>query len=130
MPVMIPGSAIGSTSRNDTDSRPKKRNRSIANAAIHPSTSAIAVVAAPPPTGAALYTEGALNGAGPARNEQIPTRRERGPGREPRGKGPVRVDAEKVVDAWADDARPRPADEQGRDEGAGGQRERKDRARH
>ncbi len=47
MPVMIPGRAIGSTSKNDTDSRPKKRNRSIANAAIEPSTSAIAVVAAP-----------------------------------------------------------------------------------
>ena len=27
MPVMIPGSAIGSTSRNETASRPKNRNR-------------------------------------------------------------------------------------------------------
>ena len=43
MPVMIPGSAIGRTSRNDTDSRPKKRKRAIANAAIDPSTSAIDV---------------------------------------------------------------------------------------
>ena len=43
MPVMIPGSAIGSTSRNDTVSRPKKRKRAIANAAAEPSTSAVAV---------------------------------------------------------------------------------------
>src|SRR5436309_11447314 len=43
IPVMIPGSAIGSTSRNDTDSRPKKRKRAIANAAAEPSTSALAV---------------------------------------------------------------------------------------
>ncbi len=47
MPVMIPGSAIGSTSRNDTDSRPKKRNRCTPNDAIEPSTSAIAVARAP-----------------------------------------------------------------------------------
>src|ERR1041384_1547277 len=33
MPVMIPGSAIGSTSRNDTASRPKKRKRCTAHAA-------------------------------------------------------------------------------------------------
>ena len=47
MPVMIPGSAIGRIRRNDTDSRPKKRKRWIANAAIEPSKSAIPVVAAP-----------------------------------------------------------------------------------
>ena len=47
MPVMIPGRAIGRMSRNDTDSRPKNRKRAIANAAIDPSTSAIAVVTAP-----------------------------------------------------------------------------------
>src|SRR5918911_3881983 len=44
---MIPGSAIGSRSRNDTDSRPKKRKRWIAKAAIDPSTSAIPVVRSP-----------------------------------------------------------------------------------
>ena len=42
MPVMIPGSAIGRTSRNETASRPKKRKRATANAATEPSTSAIA----------------------------------------------------------------------------------------
>ena len=47
MPVMIPGSAIGSTSRNETDSRPKKRKRWTPNAAIEPSTSAIPVASAP-----------------------------------------------------------------------------------
>ena len=47
MPVMIPGRAIGRISKNDTDSRPKKRKRAIANAAIEPSTIAIAVVTAP-----------------------------------------------------------------------------------
>ncbi len=47
MPVMIPGRAIGRMSRNDTDSRPKNRKRAIANAAIDPSTRAIAVVTAP-----------------------------------------------------------------------------------
>src|SRR5919201_3993185 len=41
IPVMIPGSAIGRSSRNETDSRPKKRKRWIAKAAIEPSTSAI-----------------------------------------------------------------------------------------
>src|SRR5258707_12506981 len=39
MPVMIPGSAIGRTSRNDTASRPKKRKRCTANAAADPSRS-------------------------------------------------------------------------------------------
>src|SRR3954470_12141942 len=43
MPVMIPGSAIGSTSTNDTASRPKKRKRCTAKAAIEPSVSEIAV---------------------------------------------------------------------------------------
>src|SRR4051795_647435 len=43
MPVMIPGSAIGSTSTRDTASRPKKRKRCTANAAIDPSSSEIAV---------------------------------------------------------------------------------------
>src|ERR1022692_891375 len=43
MPVTIPGSAIGRISRNVTDSRPKKRNRAIANAAIEPSTIAVDV---------------------------------------------------------------------------------------
>src|SRR5436190_19155317 len=47
MPVMIPGSAIGSSRRNDTDSRPKNRKRWIANAAIEPSTSATAVAISP-----------------------------------------------------------------------------------
>ena len=45
---MIPGSASGSTSRNDTVSRPKKRNRCTAKAAALPSTSATPV--APNPT--------------------------------------------------------------------------------
>ena len=40
---MIPGSASGSTSRNETVSRPKKRKRCTANAAIEPSTIAIVV---------------------------------------------------------------------------------------
>src|SRR3981081_126895 len=47
IPVMIPGSAIGSTSTSDTASRPKKRKRSTANAAIVPSTIAIAVASSP-----------------------------------------------------------------------------------
>src|SRR5437660_8832516 len=47
MPVMIPGSASGSTSRNDTASRPKKRKRCTANAAEVPSSSAIASASSP-----------------------------------------------------------------------------------
>src|SRR5262245_37499144 len=47
IPVMIPGSAIGSRSRNETDSRPKNEKRWMANAAIDPSTSAIAVAERP-----------------------------------------------------------------------------------
>jgi hypothetical protein len=43
MPVTMPGSAMGSTSRNDTASRPKKRLRDTAAAASVPSTSATAV---------------------------------------------------------------------------------------
>src|SRR4051794_27036200 len=43
MPVMIPGRAIGSTKMNDTASRPKKRKRCTANAAIEPSSSEMAV---------------------------------------------------------------------------------------
>ena len=43
MPVMIPGSAIGRISRNETDSRPKKRKRAIANAAAEPRTRAMPV---------------------------------------------------------------------------------------
>ena len=46
MPVMIPGSAIGSTSRNEIASRPKKRKRWTPNAAAEPSTSAISVASA------------------------------------------------------------------------------------
>ena len=44
---MIPGSASGRTSRNDTASRPKKRYRATAAAAIVPSASAMTVVIAP-----------------------------------------------------------------------------------
>src|SRR3981081_596586 len=47
MPVMIPGSAIGSTSSSETASRPKKRKRSSAKAAIDPSTTAIPVDSRP-----------------------------------------------------------------------------------
>ena len=47
MPVMIPGSASGSSSRNEIDSRPKKRKRWIANEAAVPSTSATAVATRP-----------------------------------------------------------------------------------
>ena len=47
MPVMIPGRAIGSSSRNDTDSRPKNRKRWMANAAIEPSTIATPVATSP-----------------------------------------------------------------------------------
>src|SRR5216683_1984368 len=43
MPVTIPGSAIGSTSRNVIDSRPKNLKREIANAAIEPRISATVV---------------------------------------------------------------------------------------
>src|SRR4051812_6935507 len=39
MPVTMPGSAIGSTSANDSVSRPKKRNRCTASAASDPRTS-------------------------------------------------------------------------------------------
>ena len=44
---MIPGNAIGRISRNEIDSRPKKRKRWIANAAAVPSTSAIPVASSP-----------------------------------------------------------------------------------
>src|SRR5215204_7075776 len=44
---MIPGSAIGKSSRNVTDSRPKNLNRLIAKAAMEPSTSAIPVAISP-----------------------------------------------------------------------------------
>src|SRR3982075_244133 len=47
IPVMIPGSAIGRTSRNEIASLPKKRKRWTANAAIDPSTTAIAVESSP-----------------------------------------------------------------------------------
>ena len=43
MPVTMPGSAIGSSSTNETASRPKNRNRWTAKAASVPRTSAIAV---------------------------------------------------------------------------------------
>src|SRR3954447_19341527 len=43
IPVMMPGSAIGSTRTNDTTSRPKNRKRCTANAASEPSTRATAV---------------------------------------------------------------------------------------
>jgi hypothetical protein len=43
--VITPGSAIGSTIRNEKISRPKNWKREIATAAIVPSTSAIAVEA-------------------------------------------------------------------------------------
>ena len=42
-PVMIPGSAIGSTKRNEIESRPKKRERARPKAASEPRTRAIAV---------------------------------------------------------------------------------------
>src|SRR5437879_2003175 len=47
IPVMIPGSAIGSTTRNETAPRPKKRKRCTPTAAADPSTMAIAVEIAP-----------------------------------------------------------------------------------
>ena len=47
MPVMMPGSASGRINRNDTASRPKKRKRWTANAAIDASSSAIAVAISP-----------------------------------------------------------------------------------
>src|SRR3954447_22848519 len=43
IPVMIPGSAIGSTNRSETDSRPKKRARDSAAPASVPKTSASSV---------------------------------------------------------------------------------------
>src|SRR5579872_4581064 len=47
IPVMIPGSAIGSTKMKETASRPKKRKRCTAKAAIEPSASATAVASSP-----------------------------------------------------------------------------------
>ena len=47
MPVTMPGSAIGSRMRIDTDSRPKNRYRATANDAIVPRTSATAVAPRP-----------------------------------------------------------------------------------
>src|SRR2546428_12756671 len=46
IPVMIPGSAIGKVTRNDTVSRPKNLLRCTAAAARGPKTSALAVVGA------------------------------------------------------------------------------------
>ena len=43
IPVMIPGSAIGRTTRNEITFRPKKSNRCTANDAAVPSRSATAV---------------------------------------------------------------------------------------
>src|SRR5436305_553230 len=43
MPVMIPGRAIGRTKMNEIASRPKKRKRCTANAAIEPSRIAMPV---------------------------------------------------------------------------------------
>ena len=47
IPVTIPGSAIGRITRKEIVSRPKKRCRATASEASVPSTSAIAVAAAP-----------------------------------------------------------------------------------
>src|SRR5215467_4699702 len=47
IPVMMPGSARGSTSSSDTASRPKNRNRCTPNAAAEPSSSATAVASTP-----------------------------------------------------------------------------------
>ena len=47
MPVTMPGRAIGRSSRNETTSRPKNRNRCTANAASDPSTSAVPVASSP-----------------------------------------------------------------------------------
>src|SRR2546423_13442080 len=47
MPVMIPGSAIGSTSTREIASRPKKRKRCTAKAAIEPSSVAMPVASKP-----------------------------------------------------------------------------------
>src|SRR5205085_2215957 len=47
MPVTIPGSAMGSTRRKETASRPKKRKRATPNAAAEPSTSAMPVAYSP-----------------------------------------------------------------------------------
>ena len=55
MPVTMPGSVIGSTTSRLTTSRPKNRYRCTANAAMVPSTSAIAV--APRPTTTELASD-------------------------------------------------------------------------
>ena len=55
MPVTMPGSVIGSTTRKLTTSRPKNRYRCTANAAMVPSTNAIAV--APRPTTTELASD-------------------------------------------------------------------------
>src|SRR5439155_10801380 len=50
MPVTMPGSVIGSTRRKLIERRPKNRYRCTANAAIAPSTSAMAVAQSPATT--------------------------------------------------------------------------------
>src|SRR4051795_988145 len=55
MPVTMPGSVIGNTTRKLTTFRPKNAWRCTANAAIVPSTSAITV--APTPTTAELASD-------------------------------------------------------------------------
>jgi hypothetical protein len=47
IPVMMPGSASGSTSSSEMASRPKKRKRCTPKAAAEPSASAIAVAKRP-----------------------------------------------------------------------------------
>ena len=47
MPVMMPGSASGSTSSSEIASRPKNRKRWTANAAAEPNSSAMIVAARP-----------------------------------------------------------------------------------
>src|SRR5262245_66334758 len=56
--VTIPGSAIGRTNRNETELRPKKRNRCTANAARLPSARAnsVATVATTNEFGSAVRT--------------------------------------------------------------------------
>src|SRR5689334_4103528 len=56
IPVTTPGSAIGSRTRKDTVSRPKKRYRATAKAAAVPSTIAIAVA----PSAASTLVSSAL----------------------------------------------------------------------
>ena len=69
MPVMMPGSAIGSTNSSEIASRPKNLARDSAAAASVPSTSASAVAIAATSTDS--RSAGQMSGARPRRRRTI-----------------------------------------------------------